>query len=120
MPSNTFLYITNITIYSDIASIHADSCKSSNCVIGSSGKVSCIPPCIHTARCSADYSAWPFDTQNCTLHIGTWIHSADQVDFTVLKTHIPEADLQSQDYQWKMIKATYMRNHGNFSSTAKM
>jgi len=86
-------------------------------VIGSSGKVSCIPPCIHTARCAADFSTWPFDTQNCTLHIGTWINAADQVDFSVSKTVIPESDLQSQNKLWKMLKVTYMRNHGNYSST---
>lgn len=82
-------------------------------------KIACIPPCIHTARCAADFSMWPFDTQNCSLHIGTWINSADDVDLKVAKTVIPESDLQSQDQLWKMLATTYTRNHGNFSATAK-
>lgn len=128
-----------ILYFSDIASIQTDSCKLSNCVIASTGQVSCIPPCLHTARCAAEFSTWPFDTQNCSLHIGTplgsniysfhywnlslyigtWINAADEVDFKVSKTVIPESDLQSQNKLWKMLKVTYMRNHGNFSSTTK-
>lgn len=105
--------------YSDIASIHSESCRASNCLISSTGQVSCIPPCLHTARCSADFSNWPFDTQNCSVHIGTWINAGDEVDFKVAKTIIPESDLQSQNKLWKMLKVIYMRNHGNYSSTKK-
>lgn len=106
--------------YSDIASIQADSCKNTNCVITSAGNIACIPPCIHTVRCSADFSTWPFDTQNCSLHIGTWINSGDEIDFRVSKTVIPESDLQSQNKLWKMLKASYTRHHGNYSSAKKM
>ncbi|KAJ6649282.1 Neuronal acetylcholine receptor subunit alpha-7 [Pseudolycoriella hygida] len=102
---------------SDLASVQTSSCKTSNCLIASSGQVSCIPPCLHSARCAGDFSAWPFDTQNCTMHVGTWINAADEIDFKVSKTVIPESDLESQDMSWKLIKVTYMRRHGNYSTT---
>lgn len=86
-------------------------------MISSTGVVSCIPPCSHTARCSPNYSRWPFDQQNCTLHIGTWVNSGDEIDFKVMKIIITEEELSSQDLQWKMLSATYKRNHGNFSDT---
>ncbi|XP_037040197.1 neuronal acetylcholine receptor subunit alpha-2-like [Bradysia coprophila] len=104
---------------SDIASVHDDQCRISNCDISSTGHVACIPPCVHSARCAPDLTAWPFDSVNCTLHIGTWINSADEVDLKLKQLIIPESDLQSQDQSWKMVKVLYTRNHGNFSSTSK-
>lgn len=81
------------------------------------GVVSCIPPCSHDAKCQADYSRWPFDTQNCTLHVGTWVNSGEEIDFKVLKTVISENDRDSQSRSWRMVQATYRRNPGNFSES---
>lgn len=79
--------------------------------------VSCIPPCSHSAKCLPKYERWPFDRQNCTLHIGTWVNSGEEVDFKVLKSVVAEDDLSSQNMEWKLILATYRRNPGNFSET---
>lgn len=100
-----------------MASATEEFCKEANCVITSSGTVSCIPPCSHTAKCTAKYDRWPFDRQNCTLHIGTWVNSGEEIDFKVLKTIITEDELSSQNMAWKLIQATYKRNAGNFSET---
>lgn len=86
-------------------------------MILSTGVVSCIPPCSHTGRCSPNYTRWPFDQQNCTLHIGTWVNSGDEIDFKVMKIIITESELSSQNLEWKMLRASYKRNHGNFSDT---
>lgn len=88
-----------------------------HCVITSTGTVSCIPPCSHTAKCQAKYDRWPFDSQNCTLHIGTWVNSGDEIDYTVLKSVISEDELTSQNLEWRIIKATYKRNAGNYNET---
>lgn len=34
-----------------------------------------------------------------------------------MKIIITEDELSSQDLQWKMMRASYKRNHGNFSDT---
>lgn len=102
---------------SDIASSHNEFCKSANCVISSAGVVSCIPPCSHDAKCSSDHKRFPFDTQNCTLHIGTWVNSGEEIDYDVKKSIISENDLTSQDREYRLIKATYKRNPGNFTDT---
>lgn len=86
-------------------------------MISSNGLVSCIPPCSHTAKCAPNYDRWPFDKQNCTLHIGTWVNSGEEVDFNITKTILTEDELSSQDMAWRLIRATYKRNAGNFSDT---
>lgn len=100
-----------------MASAAGEFCKDANCVITHSGRVSCIPPCSHTAKCTPNYDRWPFDRQNCTLHIGTWVNSGEEIDFKVLKTIITEDELSSQNMEWRLTQATYKRNSGNFSES---
>lgn len=116
--SSDVLWQPDLALYnSDIASSHNEFCKAANCVISSTGLVSCIPPCSHDAKCWPDYKRFPFDVQNCTLHIGTWVNSGDEIDYKVQKTIISDHDLTSQDRQFQLIRATYRRNPGNFTDT---
>lgn len=111
------IYFVIYFVNSDVASATEEPCKDANCVISASGSVSCIPPCSHTAKCTPSYDRWPFDKQNCTLHIGTWVNSGEEIDFRVLKTILTEEQLSSQDMQWELIRATYKRNPGNYTDT---
>lgn len=116
--SSDLIWQPDLALYnSDIASSHNEFCKVANCVISSTGQVSCIPPCSHDAKCWPDYKRFPFDTQNCTLHIGTWVNSGDEIDYKVTKTIISDSDLTSQDRQFRLIRATFKRNPGNFTNT---
>lgn len=102
---------------SDVGSAQDDFCKIAHCVITNTGTVSCIPPCSHSAKCIPKFDRWPFDQQNCTLHIGTWVNSGEEIDYKVLKTIISEDELSSQNLEWRIVKATYKRNAGNYSET---
>lgn len=102
---------------SDIAAYQDDSCKKATCVINSTGSIQCIPPCSHDAECDANYKRWPYDKQNCTLHVGTWVNSGEEVDLQINPTRFPDGTLESQNKEWKMIKSAYRRNHGNYSQT---
>lgn len=106
-----------MVFFSDVAATQDAFCKTAHCVIGSSGIVSCIPPCTHSAKCTPKYDRWPFDIQNCTLHIGTWVNSGEEIDYKILKIIISDDELSSQNLQWKMLRATYKRNPGNYSET---
>lgn len=79
--------------------------------------VSCIPPCKHVSKCAPNYSRWPFDRQNCTIHIGTWVDSGDEIDFRLMKTVVTDDDLSSQNFEWRLIQATYKRDAGNYTNT---
>lgn len=104
-------------VFSDVSSSHDDFCKSSYCVISSTGTVSCIPPCSHNARCDPDYKRWPFDTQNCTIHVGTWVNSGEEIDFRVQRPVVTDTELSSQNNMYRLITVTSKRNPGNFSTT---
>ena len=46
------------------------------------GSVSWRPPIISKTFCEIRVADFPFDTQNCTLKIGTWTHDKFMVDIT--------------------------------------
>lgn len=104
-------------ISSDVASSQKEFCKDASCVLNSNGLVSCIPPCKHDSKCAPNYSRWPFDRQNCTIHIGTWVDSGDEIDFKLMKSVVTDDDLSSQNSEWRLIQATYRRDPGNFTNT---
>lgn len=104
-------------ISSDVASSQKEFCKDASCVLNSNGLVSCIPPCKHDSKCAPNYSRWPFDRQNCTIHIGTWVDSGDEIDFKLMKSVVNDDDLSSQNSEWRLIQATYRRDPGNFTNT---
>lgn len=74
-------------------------------------------PCNHVSKCTPNYSRWPFDRQNCTIHIGTWVDSGDEIDFKLMKTVVTDDDLSSQNSEWRLIQATYKRDAGNYTNT---
>lgn len=114
--SSDDLWQPELALYnSDIAAYHDDSCKQASCVINSTGAVQCIPPCSHSAECDAKYNRWPYDTQNCSLHVGAWVVSGQEVDFDVFATKFSDGEMVSQNKEWRMISAYYRRNHGNYS-----
>lgn len=105
------------SIRSDVSSAQTEFCKEASCVLNSNGMVSCIPPCKHVSKCSPNYTRWPFDRQNCTIHIGTWVDSGDEIDFKLLKSVVTDDDLSSQNSEWRLIQATYKRDAGNYSNS---
>lgn len=45
------------------------------------------------------------------------MNSGDEIDYNVLKTVITEEELTSQNMEWRIIRATYKRNPGNYTET---
>lgn len=59
-----------------------DSCIASDCSVYSSGNVSCMNPCQHSAYCAdPDYTDWPFDSQRCTFEFISRTKNIDQLIF---------------------------------------
>ncbi|CAD1472742.1 unnamed protein product, partial [Heterotrigona itama] len=51
------------------------------CLIFNTGSVSCVPSVKHVAKCSTDFSSWPYDTHRCRIIFGSWSHSGEEVNF---------------------------------------
>lgn len=88
-----------------------DVCHKANCMIYSTGRVSCVPPCSHKALCQSDFTRWPFDRQNCTLHMGSWVSSSNEISYVTSKLSLT-SDYAFDHNEWKMISASIKHDPG--------
>ncbi|KAL6429106.1 hypothetical protein ACFW04_008112 [Cataglyphis niger] len=79
-------------------------------------------PAKYTTYCFADNTWWPYNTMNCTIQIGSWSHSGDEIELIPLQNM--SLQLNSEDVEWDLLKmyvtkweSRYKYNSG---STAKM
>lgn len=114
--SSTELWQPDLSLYnSDVTTIESQFCRPANCVLEHDGAVYCIPPCLHTAICLSDYRRWPFDTQNCSLQMGTWVHPGSYVNLQLIDSNIPPDSQVSQNREWQLTVATFRYNEGKFT-----
>jgi len=55
------------------------------CMLFYDGDTTCVPPYNHVVACSANLRHWPYDTHTCTMMIGSWSHTGDQMNITILE-----------------------------------
>ncbi|KAL9706350.1 hypothetical protein quinque_009868 [Culex quinquefasciatus] len=87
------------------------SCTNPRCLTFNDGQVTCVPACDFTARCEADYTRWPLDSQQCRLYYGSWMEHSDEVDFhsrvSYLWSHQTNANTQWRIVSSKVSKQTF-------------
>ncbi|XP_011308124.1 neuronal acetylcholine receptor subunit alpha-5 [Fopius arisanus] len=52
-----------------------------SCRLAYNGAIICIPSITYIVPCVPDYTYWPWDTHNCTLQLGAWGHSDQDITF---------------------------------------
>lgn len=99
------IWMPDISVHnSDYGKSFSDQ-KETNCQLKWFGKLLCVLPIDLTAYCRADYKKWPYDIQNCTMNIGSWTSSNDDIDFD-------NETLEVQTYErllnkhWDLFEAT--------------
>ena len=48
----------------------------------------CVPPIKQTASCSANLRHWPYDVHTCSLVIGSWMHSGEELNLSIPETPV--------------------------------
>ncbi|CAD7086208.1 unnamed protein product [Hermetia illucens] len=107
------IWMPDLALYNSKTTQFSETCTSSHCIVYSNGAVSCIPPCSHEAICRSNYKYWPFDTQNCSLHLGSWVHKGEEIDYQTLMSGIERSKLQHNE--WKIVNTYVKKNPGNYS-----
>jgi hypothetical protein len=49
------------------------------CVVESSGMVTCVPRTVYSSICASDVTYWPYDVINCSLQIGAWMQTGEEI-----------------------------------------
>lgn len=84
-----------------------------NCLVTSDGQVSCVPSARIEALCVADLSRYPFDTQNCTVRIGSWVHSGEEV-YLKISTPPVNTDDHLDNGQWEISSVSAYKHAGHY------
>ncbi|CAH1164662.1 unnamed protein product [Phaedon cochleariae] len=87
---------------------------SAKCLVTYKGVVLCVPPIHIDALCVADLSHYPFDTQNCSLQMGSWVHKGEELNIKLMKNVVNMDDL-IHNGEWKISSYSSVRNSGKYA-----
>ncbi|XP_011495908.1 PREDICTED: neuronal acetylcholine receptor subunit alpha-2-like [Ceratosolen solmsi marchali] len=51
------------------------------CQITYTGTVICVSSIKYSTQCDTDFTYWPYDTQVCSIHMGSWTHTGEEISF---------------------------------------
>ncbi|XP_023934461.1 neuronal acetylcholine receptor subunit beta-2-like [Bicyclus anynana] len=106
----------------DATAYHNSESFYTTCLVTNTGKVTCVPNVAHTGICRTTLKKWPYDTQNCTLYFGSWMHTGEQINFTFYNTKPVVLDDFQNGAGWKLLNVVNERLPGkyNMNSTYPM
>ncbi|XP_059486949.1 uncharacterized protein LOC132203300 [Neocloeon triangulifer] len=106
--SSGSIWLPDLAIYnSDMSQIMLYA--STDCVVMSTGQVKCAPDLQAPIYCDMKLQKWPFDTQNCSLFIGSWANSGNLVDVILDRTGLNQYSFMNSN-AWELLKVTPSRN----------
>ncbi|XP_065089003.1 neuronal acetylcholine receptor subunit alpha-5-like [Ochlerotatus camptorhynchus] len=104
------LWVPDVQLYSSVTKFDIKiSCTNPSCYVKSDGSIVAIPSCDFSARCEADYSNWPLDSQKCQLLYGAWMEHAGEVDYHTRFASVGSVQ-SNQNTQWQVVSSKHSRN----------
>lgn len=95
-----------------------DHYGNTHCLVENNGDVIWAPPTHFQSFCTLDMRLWPFDTQVCTLVIGSWTHNGEQIDLQINGNGVV-LDISVENHQWEVLSAVVTRNEVIYSCCAE-
>lgn len=106
---NHEIWQPDILLYNSATGSDVDHYGSTHVLVYGNGEVLWVPPATFQSFCEIDIRYWPFDTQQCTLILGSWTFNRNQVDLRVKNGSFID-DLILQNSQWDIVKTSSERN----------
>jgi hypothetical protein len=60
------------------------------CQITYTGTVVCVSSIKYNTQCDTDFTYWPYDTQTCSIHMGSWTHTGEEISFDFRRRSVSE------------------------------
>lgn len=70
-----------------------------------------MPSTSHSTICTSDLTKFPFDTHNCTVRFGSWVHSGEELDLQISKDALNTDDL-IYNGEWDLIDTNVFKHPG--------
>ncbi|KAI5632533.1 neurotransmitter-gated ion-channel ligand binding domain-containing protein [Phthorimaea operculella] len=108
------IWSPRMALFNADASLYQSDSMYTTCLVSYDGVVKCVPHITHSGICRTTLRRWPYDSQNCTLYFGSWMHTGEQVNFTFYNKD-PVMYEQYQDGPgWKLLKVNNERLPGKY------
>ncbi|XP_019865617.2 neuronal acetylcholine receptor subunit alpha-5 [Aethina tumida] len=112
--SNSDIWVPDLSVYnSHDQSTDPALITNTRCIVNYNGFVICVPSSHVDALCVADLTKYPFDTQNCTVRFGSWVHKGEELDIRYRKPILVLDDLVPNG-EWELEKFNAYRNPGHY------
>ncbi|KAG8042232.1 hypothetical protein G9C98_004866 [Cotesia typhae] len=86
---STDIWVPDFTVFnSGDLGLDQSSMPLTDCILSQNGTIQCVVSRVFTSHCPADFSDWPYDNHNCTLHFGSWLYFADELNYYFTKDSI--------------------------------
>lgn len=72
-----------------------------------------VPPATLKTLCDSNLRYWPFDTHQCTLVFGSWVHHAHEIDVMPKKNDAHD-ELFIDNPEWDLIEIASARNEETY------
>ncbi|CAB3361202.1 Hypothetical predicted protein [Cloeon dipterum] len=99
----------DITLYNSAQGSEIDHYGNTHCLVYDSGQVLWVPPAEFHAFCQIDLHYWPFDTQTCSLTLGSWTYDGEQIDLQIEEGEA-ELEMLHNNSQWEILSVEKKRN----------
>lgn len=76
-------------------------------------KVICVTSVSIYGTCWPNLKYWPFDVQNCSLRIGSWFHTGEEIDINST-TIIEDNNSFKQNPEWHLQSVKIVKHAGKF------
>lgn len=111
------IWTPSMSLFNADASSYPSDTFYSTCMVSNEGTVTCVPQVAHSGICQTTLQRWPYDVQNCTFYFGSWMHSGEQVNFTLYPTQPVLLDDYHNGPGWKLLNVDSKRLPGIYSSS---
>ncbi|XP_014467977.1 PREDICTED: neuronal acetylcholine receptor subunit alpha-3-like [Dinoponera quadriceps] len=76
------IWVPDISVYNSGDMSHdQNELPLTECVVFSSGSITCVPAVKYISKCSPDFTYWPYDTHKCRITLGSWSYTGEEIDF---------------------------------------
>ncbi|XP_012266421.2 acetylcholine receptor subunit alpha-like 2 isoform X1 [Athalia rosae] len=99
----------DIVLYNSAAGSTVDHYGNTHCIATQDGSILWVPPSQFMVFCDMDLRFWPFDTQVCSLRLGSWTFNGEQIDLQFPETE-DRPDLMLHNSEWILKDVTRERN----------
>ncbi|GFG32262.1 hypothetical protein Cfor_03485, partial [Coptotermes formosanus] len=96
------LWQPDIVLFNSATGNLLDHYGNTYCIAHSNGDVLWVPPSQFQVFCKLDMRKWPFDTQSCSLSLGSWTYDGDQIDI-LLDNDGSELALLETNSEWEIV-----------------